>query len=76
MNGDVPRAPNFRVDVTPEGWARCGKGGHTEGRFYAVRFEGLLEVTDPGLFLEMLQDGVGSAKGFGFGLLSLGPAKE
>jgi CRISPR system Cascade subunit CasE len=76
MNGDVPRVPNFRVDVIPEGWVRCGKGGHTEGRFYAIRFEGLLEVIDPGLFLETLQDGVGSAKGFGFGLLSLAPARE
>lgn len=45
-----------------------------EGRFLAVRFDGLLEVTDPGKFLETLRAGIGSAKGFGFGLLSLAPA--
>jgi CRISPR system Cascade subunit CasE len=65
--------PNFRVDVIPEGWVRCGKDGHADGRFYAVRFEGLLEVTDPDQFLRTLVDGIGSAKGFGFGLLSLAP---
>ena len=37
----------------------------------AVRFDGLLEVTDPVKFLETLRAGIGSAKGFGFGLLSL-----
>ena len=44
---DDRRAPNFRVDVIPEGWVRCGKDGHSDGRFFAVRFEGLLEVIDP-----------------------------
>ncbi|MBC7255203.1 MAG: type I-E CRISPR-associated protein Cas6/Cse3/CasE [Chloroflexi bacterium] len=40
----------------------------------AVRFEGLLQVTDPTLLREAVRQGIGSAKGFGFGLLSLGPA--
>src|SRR6516225_8043246 len=40
------RLTNFRVEVIPEGWVRCGKNGHSDGRFYAVRFEGVLEVTD------------------------------
>jgi CRISPR system Cascade subunit CasE len=69
------RAPNFRVDVIPEGWVRCGKDGHADGRFYAVRFEGVLEVTDPDQFLRTVVDGIGSAKGFGFGLLSLAPER-
>ena len=37
-----PPMPNFRVDVIPEGWVRCGKNGHADGRFFAVRFEGVL----------------------------------
>jgi CRISPR system Cascade subunit CasE len=68
---DGRRIASFRVEVVPEGWVRCGKNGHTEGRFFAVRFDGLLEVTDPVKFLEILRAGIGSAKGFGFGLLSL-----
>ena len=38
--------PNFRVDVVPEGRDRNGKPGHA-GEFLAVRFEGVLVVTDP-----------------------------
>jgi CRISPR system Cascade subunit CasE len=64
---------NFRVQVIPEGWVRCGKDGHTGGSFYAVRFEGLLVVTDPEPFRATVAAGVGSGKGFGFGLLSLAP---
>jgi len=40
----------------------------------AVRYEGLLQVTDPHLLVEAVRAGIGSAKGFGFGLLSLAPA--
>ncbi|MEW5956216.1 MAG: type I-E CRISPR-associated protein Cas6/Cse3/CasE [Chloroflexota bacterium] len=39
--------------------------------YLAVRFEGLLQVTDPGRFLNTLRQGLGSGKGLGFGLLSL-----
>ena len=37
----------------------------------AVRFEGVLQVVDPVAFQQTLRCGIGSAKGFGFGLLSL-----
>jgi len=40
----------------------------------AVDFEGLLEVTDPAAFQAALAGGIGPAKGFGFGLLSIAPA--
>jgi CRISPR system Cascade subunit CasE len=40
----------------------------------AVRFEGLLQVTDPERFRQSLQGGIGSGKGLGFGLLSLARA--
>jgi len=38
-----------------------------------VQFRGILEVTDPARFIESYQTGIGSAKGFGFGLLLLAP---
>ncbi|TLM98575.1 type I-E CRISPR-associated protein Cas6/Cse3/CasE [bacterium] len=40
----------------------------------AVRFDGLLQVVNPELFKVGLVCGIGSGKGFGFGLLSLAPA--
>lgn len=40
----------------------------------AVVFEGTLRVTDAEVFIETLKSGIGSAKGFGFGLLSLARA--
>lgn len=49
---------------------------HASGRTYtmkhqAVQFEGGLRVRDPDLFRRTVIKGVGSAKAFGFGLLSL-----
>lgn len=38
-----------------------------------VQFRGVLEVTDQKRFIETYQSGIGSAKGFGFGLLLLAP---
>ncbi len=64
------RLPNFRLDVVPEGRDRNGKPGHA-GEFLAVRFEGVLVVTDPESFRQTVSAGVGSGKAFGFGLLSL-----
>jgi len=37
----------------------------------AVDFEGILEVADPELFADTIKRGIGSAKGLGFGLLSV-----
>jgi len=39
--------------------------------FYGVRFDGLLRVSDPARFAESVRQGIGPAKSFGFGLLSL-----
>jgi CRISPR system Cascade subunit CasE len=39
--------------------------------FGAVVFDGMLEVSDPGRLRSALRHGIGSAKAFGFGLLSL-----
>ena len=72
--GEPVRLPNFRVDAIPEGRERGDKPGHA-GDFLAVRFEGVLVVTDPAAFRECVAGGLGSAKAFGFGLLSVAPVE-
>lgn len=42
--------------------------------FGSVLFEGLLRVTEPDRFQVTLQEGIGSGKAYGFGLLSIAPA--
>ena len=59
--------------VIPEGKVMARKAGKNL-QFQSVRFEGLLEVTDPERFLQTVREGIGAAKGFGFGLFSLAPA--
>jgi CRISPR system Cascade subunit CasE len=49
---------------------RVGKPDH-ELTLVVVRFDGLRAVVGPDRFLQTLREGVGAAKGFGFGLLSL-----
>jgi CRISPR system Cascade subunit CasE len=68
--GEPVMVPNFRVDVVPEGRDRNSKPGRA-GAFIAVRFDGVLEVTDPGRFRQTVCAGIGSGKGFGFGLFSV-----
>lgn len=46
-------------------------GGTTTMSHEGTRFEGVLRVTDASLMIQALEGGIGSAKGFGFGLLSL-----
>ncbi len=61
----------------PEGVVQVDTGKHI-GKLghYAVRFEGKLRIVTPELFATTVKEGIGSAKGFGFGLLSLAPVKE
>ncbi len=49
-------------------------GGWMKVTHHGVRFDGVLQVVDSRLFTQAVIAGVGSAKGFGFGLLSLAPA--
>jgi CRISPR system Cascade subunit CasE len=72
--GEPVQLPNFRVDVVPDGRIRNDKPDHG-GDFLAVRFEGVLIVTDPATFRATVAGGVGSGKAFGFGLLSVAPAQ-
>lgn len=65
----------------PEGIVKSDNNENTSGKskkisHYAVLFEGILKVTEPELFLQSISNGIGPAKGFGFGLLSVAPLKE
>jgi len=44
-------------------------------RLRSVRYDGLLEVLDEERFRESLLSGIGPAKAFGFGLLSIAPVR-
>lgn len=60
--------------VTTQG--DCASFKKEDGKLthYAVLFEGELRVDAPETFARLMAEGVGSAKGFGFGLLSLARA--
>ena len=62
------------VTVVPEGkkFGRKTENGHRhEMTHVAVLFEGVLRITDADAFRRTLVRGIGSAKAFGFGLLSI-----
>ena len=64
----------LRAHIAPEGVQVSHSGRGAGGRRLAqlaVRYEGLLQVTDAELFFQAVREGIGSAKAFGFGLLSL-----
>lgn len=73
---DVPGG--FRIaeekplEISPMVESHFRKNGQT-GYHGGVQFRGTLEVTDQEKFIETYQSGIGSAKGFGFGLLLLAP---
>jgi CRISPR system Cascade subunit CasE len=46
-----------------------------KGLHIGVRFQGALHVTDRDAFKKVFHEGVGTAKGFGFGLLMIKPAQ-
>jgi CRISPR system Cascade subunit CasE len=57
------------------GWAR--RNGHRHRlQFLSVRFDGLLQVVEPDRLRETVRQGIGSAKAFGFALLSLAPPRS
>jgi CRISPR system Cascade subunit CasE len=75
-SGEVHQIP--RVKVCPEGKQKGRKreGGHPrEMTQLAVRFDGLLQITNADAFREALAYGIGPAKAFGFGLLSIAPVR-
>jgi len=60
------------LTIIPEGNVVGRKDGH-KITIYSVLYNGILEVTDPGEFISTVEKGIGRAKRFGFGLLSLAP---
>lgn len=62
--------PDVRIVSEPD---VRGNGGRTLG---SVRFEGRLTVRDANQFRRALADGVGRGKAYGFGLLSIAPARR
>jgi CRISPR system Cascade subunit CasE len=46
-----------------------------ELKFFSVQFDGVLQVAEPERFRQTLAQGIGSGKAFGFGLLSVAPAR-
>ena len=67
-------------DDKVQGWRPAGAsptGSHAPRSrltFEGVTFEGVLEVTDPERFAATVRSGIGPAKAYGYGLLSLAPA--
>lgn len=57
-------------DVEDRGVRHILRGGK-RAPYAAISFEGVLQVTDPERLAETVAAGIGTAKGFGFGLLSL-----
>jgi CRISPR system Cascade subunit CasE len=68
------------ITVVPEGMARDSMtdqaGLQHDLSLLSARFEGILKVTDPEAFHMALEEGIGSAKGLGFGLLSIAPIRS
>jgi CRISPR system Cascade subunit CasE len=72
----------FRIDpkdltISNIGYVYVHKGGREDAaqRLRSARYEGILEVTDADAFAQTLAAGIGPAKAFGFGLLSLVPVR-
>lgn len=60
--------------VTGTGAGELVRSHSTQRTFQGVLYEGRIRVVDPVKLREGLAQGVGPAKAFGFGLLSVGPA--
>ena len=59
------------VSATDEGYVTGGKKGTHSIELKSVLFQGHLMVVDAAKFQHAIADGIGPAKGFGFGMLSL-----
>lgn len=73
---DKDGRPIYDCRISGRGNADSRRPGFASSiRHYGVDFEGTLRVTDREEFLNAVGSGIGSAKGFGFGLLSLAPVR-
>lgn len=58
--------------ITPLGFMKCGEGDK-DISLYSVKVDGVLRVDASERFQATLENGIGSGKAFGFGLLSIAP---
>lgn len=65
---DAPPLPDVRIGDAPK---QYGRRAGERLSFGVALFEGRLEVVDAARFGETLRGGIGSAKAYGFGLLSI-----
>lgn len=68
-----PSTLRFDVRVSQEQMLRGNQHAGNGIRVFAVLFDGLLTVTDPGKFRSALETGIGHGKAMGLGLLSVVP---
>jgi CRISPR system Cascade subunit CasE len=70
---------NSTVDAVDAGFGGMVYGGRRVGErrlvFSAVNFRGLLRIIDAECFRATLRQGIGPGKAYGFGLLSIAPAR-
>lgn len=79
IHGDGHETQVPQLSIRVEGSQRGRK--HADGRpqemtHLAVCFDGLLRIRDVNVFRQTLVRGIGSAKAFGFGLLSISPVRR
>lgn len=72
IHGFLPDSSRTIVEGYQQHRFRTGKG-RSETRFSTLDFTGVLVVTDPDLFREVLYQGLGPAKGFGCGMFMVRP---
>lgn len=70
-NGFHPLDLTLSQGQKQTGWQ---KGNQRPLTLYTVQFNGRLQITDAAKFITAIQTGIGPAKAFGCGLLSLAPA--
>lgn len=72
VSGGFRIVEDRHLEISPMVESHFRKKGHS-AYHGGVQFRGTLEVTDREHFIKTYQAGIGSAKGFGFGLLLLAP---
>lgn len=72
-SADVPDVRTAREPVQVGYRPDPRDGKHRKLTFGGVLFDGHLRVTDPEVFRRTLETGIGSAKAYGYGLLSVAP---
>jgi CRISPR system Cascade subunit CasE len=72
VNGFAVKPAQIAVDGYRQHVYEKGKQGSSI-RLSSLDFQGILTIADPGVFLKTLYEGIGRAKGFGFGMLLIRP---